>query len=104
MVMTAPWIDLHCHLDKLAEGPSEALAQAKAAGVERVITIGTEPADHPVVVALAKKHFPQVACTLGVHPHDSSAFSEEAEDFMRQHFNEPYVVAVGEIGLDYYYD
>lgn len=100
----ASWIDLHCHLDKLAEGPEAALRQAEEAGVERVITIGTEPADHPVVLELARKHFPKVACTLGVHPHDAVSFDDTCRDFMRKHLPEPEVVAVAEIGLDYYYD
>jgi TatD DNase family protein len=98
------WIDLHCHLDKLEEGPETALELAASAGVERVITIGTEPADHPVVVSLAQKHFPKVACTLGVHPHEATSYTPDVEKFMRQHLADSYVVAVGEIGLDYYYN
>jgi TatD DNase family protein len=41
---------------------------------------------------------------LGVHPHDANVYTPEGEDFMRQHFGDKEVVAVGEIGLDYYYD
>lgn len=98
------WIDVHTHLNFLEISPEEALTRAKASGVDRVITIGTEPSDHPVVLALAKKYFPQVACTLGIHPHEATLFTPEVEAFIRQHATEPWVVAVGEIGLDYYYN
>ncbi len=102
--MATPWIDLHCHIDKLEETPDEVLARAAAEGVDRLITIGTEPKDHPVVLELAKKYFPKVACTLGVHPHDATELTDEALEFMRENLAHPYVVAVAEIGLDYYYN
>lgn len=95
---------MHCHLDKLEEGVEAALAQAKQNGVDHVVTIGTGPDDHPVVLALAQKYFPQVYCTLGVHPHEGSVYTEEIGKWMRQHLPDPTVIAVGEIGLDYYYN
>lgn len=98
------WIDVHTHLNMLEVPPEEALAQAEAAGVERMLTIGTQPSDHPVVLDLARRFYPKVHCTLGVHPHDAEAYTSEGEVFMRQHFADKEVVAVGEIGLDYYYD
>lgn len=98
------WIDLHTHLNMLEISPQEALDQAKLAGVEHVITIGTQPDDHPVVLDLARKYYPRVHCTLGVHPHDAKAYTSEGEAFMRAHFQDPEVVGVGEIGLDYYYE
>ena len=99
------WIDVHTHLNFL-KGVSvdEALVQGRAAGVSRFITIGTEPKDHPVVLEIAEKHFPEVACTLGVHPHEGQIYSDEAEKFIDANVTRPYVVAVGEIGLDYYYE
>lgn len=97
------WIDLHCHLDKLKKQPSESIADAKAVGVERIVTIGTDPSDLPVVLAIAEKYFPEVYCTLGIHPHDGGQYTPEAEKFIRDHLQRPEVVAVGEIGLDYYY-
>ena len=102
------FIDVHVHLDKLKTPFEEALVSAAAAGVTRVITIGTEPGDHPVVLGYAKKYFPQVACTLGIHPHEAERWSEDVNDWIRSKvlstdaFESRGIVAVGEIGLDYY--
>ncbi|WP_373999106.1 TatD family hydrolase [Bdellovibrio bacteriovorus] len=98
------WIDIHAHLNMLEEGVEAAIANAKAAGVRKIITIGTEPGDHPIVLDIARKYYPDVYCTLGVHPHDGKVYTEEAGRFIEEHSSEPCVVAVGEIGLDYYYD
>lgn len=102
--MMTTWIDMHAHLDKLDEGPEAALMQARAAGVKKIITIGTEPADHPIVLALSQKYYPEVFCTLGVHPHEGSLYTAEAGQFIEENLSLPTVVAVGEIGLDYYYE
>ena len=99
------WIDVHTHLNFLKDTtPEEGLAAARAAGVTRFITIGTEPKDHPVVLDLAHKYFPEVACTLGVHPHEGAIFDEVVEKYLDEHASDPVVAAIGEIGLDYYYD
>lgn len=98
------WIDVHAHLNMLEEGVEAAIANAKAAGVRKIVTIGTEPEDHPIVLDIARKYYPDVYCTLGVHPHDGKSYTEEAGKFIEAHAQEPVVVAVGEIGLDYYYD
>lgn len=100
----ASWIDVHAHLNMLEHSPEETIKLAQAAGVERIITIGTGPDDHPVVLDLAQKWGPVVSCTLGVHPHDANTFTLEVEEFMKAHLPRPEVVAVGEIGLDYYYE
>lgn len=102
------FIDVHCHLDKLKIPVAEALAQAAALCVTRVITIGTGPEDHPVVLELAKKYFPQVSCTLGIHPHEAELWNESVNDWIRSKVNSVDksesrgIVAIGEIGLDYY--
>ena len=102
--MKTRWIDIHTHLNFLEISPEEALQRAEEAGVDRVITIGTEPGDHTVVLDLARKYFPQVSCTLGVHPHEAKKYDDQVESFLREHLPEKEVVAVAEIGLDYYYD
>jgi TatD DNase family protein len=97
------WIDTHTHLNFLKERtPLEAIKEAKTKGIEQFINIGTNSEDHPVVLDLAKKH-PEVFCTLGVHPHDAKDF-KKAKDFMLKNLENDKVVAVGEIGLDFYYD
>lgn len=98
------WIDLHTHLDKLEEGPDEALKNAAAAGIEKVVTIGTEPEDLPVVLELTKKYPGRVFCTLGIHPHEGVRYTPEVGTFIEQNLSHPAVIAVGEIGLDYYYE
>lgn len=98
------WIDVHVHLDKLEEGVEVALQQAKQAGVERVITIGTDPNDLPVVLELAEKHAPMVFCTLGIHPHEAELWDHRVADYIREKALHPRVVGLGEMGLDYYYN
>lgn len=98
------WLDLHCHLNFLEQSPEEAIASAQAVGVERMVTIGTCAEDHPDVLNLVKKFFPVVHGTLGVHPHEAKDYDQKTEDFIRAHLNDPGIVAVAEIGLDYYYD
>lgn len=98
------WIDIHAHLNMLEEGVDAAIQNAKAVGVKKIITIGTQPEDHPIVLGIARKYYPEVYCTLGVHPHDGGTYTEAAGQFIEAHISEPCVVAVGEIGLDYYYD
>jgi len=98
------WIDVHTHLDRLEGGPEAALRLAQDAGVKRLITIGTEPADLPLVIELAEKFAPYVFCTIGVHPHDGVKYNSEVGEFLRKNASHPRVVAIGEIGLDYYYN
>jgi TatD DNase family protein len=98
------WIDVHCHLNMLEEGVEAAIQNAKAAGVRKIITIGTELNDLPLVLDLAHKYAPDVYCTLGIHPHDGKTYTDEVGKFILENAKDPSVVAIGEIGLDYYYD
>lgn len=102
--MPMGFIDVHAHLDMLETSPEETLALAKAQGVNRIVTIGTEPEDHPKVLAIAQRLYPEVYCTLGFHPHHGSEWNSESEKFLLEHLADKEVVAVGEIGLDYYYN
>ncbi len=99
-----PWIDVHCHINMLEASAEESVKSALQQGVQRLITIGTCPDDHSTVLALAQAHASYVYCTLGVHPHEARLFDSKVEGFLRQHLTDPRVVAVGEIGLDYYYN
>lgn len=98
------WIDVHTHLNMLEMSPEQALADAATNQVNNVITIGTCPDDLPVVLQLAQKYFPKVACTLGIHPHEASLYTPEIEQFIRDNGQRREVVAIGETGLDYYYE
>jgi TatD DNase family protein len=98
------WIDVHTHLNMLEIPPEQALRQADEQHVDRMITIGTCPDDLPRVLELARRFAPKVACTLGIHPHEAELFTAEIEKWIRENATAPEVVAIGETGLDYYYN
>lgn len=98
------WTDVHTHLQMLEMTPEEAIAESAKHSVERFITIGTGPDDWEFVLEAVDKYQPKVFGTLGNHPHDVEMWDQDADDFLMKHLDHPRIVAVGEIGLDYYYD
>ncbi len=100
-------IDSHCHLDdkKYAEDLDGVLERAAAAGVTRMLSIGTGdgPPELDRAVRLAER-YPQIVASVGVHPHDAAKFTPRTADDLRALAGEGKVVAFGEIGLDYHYD
>ncbi len=98
------FIDVHTHIDMLELDPQIVLKAAREAGVDHMITIGTHHADHLKIVEMVEALKPQVFGTLGIHPHEAKDYNDEAEAFMRAHLNDKRIVAVGEIGLDYFYE
>lgn len=102
MTRDLPWTDDHCHLHDRegAAGPvADVVAAARAAGVGRMITVGCDLADSRAAIAVAANH-PGVYATAGVHPHEAVHGVEGIEALLP----EPGVVAVGECGLDYFYE
>jgi TatD DNase family protein len=99
--MSAVWTDAHCHLDDegMPGGAEAALAAARAAGVTRLITIGTDARHSAAAVALAAAHT-DVWATVGLHPHDAVDGVASIVELL----DRPRVVGVGECGLDYHYD
>lgn len=97
------WIDTHTHFDMLETPPLQALKEAQAQGVYRFINIGTTPEDHPRVLEFTQAHYPVVQCALGVHPHDAKLYSHEVEAYLKEKSQLKEVIAIGEIGLDFYY-
>jgi TatD DNase family protein len=95
-------VDTHCHLDMLDDVPG-ALARMRAAGVARCVTIGVDPGSNEASVALARAH-PEVAATVGLHPHDARLRTDEVMERLAALARAPEVVGVGEAGLDYHYD
>lgn len=97
--------DSHCHLtdDRLIGEVDAVIARARAAGVTRMVTVGTGPDDAEAAAALAARA-PEVWASAGIHPHDASSADEAALSRIRDVLSRPRVVALGEIGLDYHYD
>lgn len=99
-----PLIETHCHLDYLEGAALEhALQAARAANIERIITIAVSPDNQDKVMQLAQQH-EQVWGTQGVHPHDADAYTDAVEALIRANARHEKIRAIGEIGLDYYYD
>lgn len=99
-------IDTHCHLNydyDGGKGPAELVAECKQNGVDYLITIATDHTNFEAVQKISDT-FPNVYHTIGVHPHDASTVNDEVLKFMRPFLDHPKCVAVGEIGLDYYYE
>ena len=97
-------IETHCHLDYLKDRPlEETLRLAADVGVEQIITIGVDPQNLDGVVAIAEAHA-TVYFSQGIHPHDSKDATQVEWDKIRARASHPKMVAVGEIGLDYYYN
>lgn len=97
-------IETHCHLDYLDNAQlDEELRAARTVGVERIITIAVSPDNLSVVRRLAETK-PAVYCTQGIHPHEAEKYAAEVRDEIRSHTSHAKVVAIGEIGLDYFYD
>lgn len=98
-------VDSHAHLDASAfdEDRAEVVARALEAGVGAILTAGTDLESSRQAVALAEA-YPGVFAAVGVHPHDAASATEETFVQLRQLCNHPKVLAVGEIGLDFYRD
>lgn len=98
-------IDSHCHLDfpKLAEERDAVVARARAAGVGTMLTIGTKLSQFAGVRAAAEA-YPDVWCSVGIHPHEAEAEPDVQAERLLAEANHPKVVAFGETGLDYYYE
>ena len=98
-------IDSHCHLnyEGLAERRDEVLASARAAGVTGFLNISTRQREWDDVIAVAEAN-EDVWATVGVHPHEADAHPDLGASALVVATSHPDVIAIGECGLDYYYD
>ncbi len=98
-------IDSHCHLDfnSFDKDRPEVLARAKQAGVIAFINPGLNLENSRQVVAMAEK-IPNLYAAVGFHPNDALGFNDEGLVHLQALAGHPKVVAIGEIGLDYYWD
>lgn len=100
-------IDAHCHLEpKDFAAPPEVIARAREAGLVHAIVVGQfhAPGDFGHALEVAAQHPDFLSPTLGIHPHDVARATEADFQTVEQTCARPEVVAVGEAGLDYYYD
>ena len=96
-------VDTHCHLDfpEFDDDRDRVVAAARAAGVAAVITIGTDLPSSRRAVELAER-YPEVFAAVGIHPHSAAEATPAALAELRRLARHPRVLAIGEIGLDYY--
>jgi TatD DNase family protein len=100
-------VDAHCHLEPKDFPDLDAvLARARAAGVERAVFIGQfhGPGDWGHALRVARARPEQLVATLGIHPHEAARATAADWAELERLCSTPEVVAVGEAGLDYYYD
>ncbi len=98
-------IDSHCHLDfpELAADRAGVLARAKAAGIDGMVTISTRVKRFDEIKAIAEENA-EVWCSVGTHPHHADEELDIFTDDLVRLSAHPKCVAIGEAGLDYFYD
>lgn len=98
-------IDSHAHLqdERFADDVSEVVARAFESGISHIVCIGYDLASSRQALEMAQADSRILAAT-GIHPHEASVFTEQDLEELYELARQPQVVAVGEIGLDYYYD
>jgi TatD DNase family protein len=98
-------IDSHCHLnyEGLVERQCEVLANARARGVSGFLNISTRQREWGDIIAVAERE-PDVWASVGVHPHEADAHPDLGAAALVEGADHPRVIAIGECGLDYYYD
>ncbi len=96
-------IDTHAHLDACAVSPDEAIARAGAAGVEKILAVGSGVESCRFALDLARANV-GVYAILGIHPHQAGEATASDLEAVEELLSDPRAVAVGETGLDYYRD
>lgn len=101
------FVDTHCHI-QFADyelDPEEVISDALASGVTRMICVGCSLSDSKLGIEFAKRH-KSIWASIGVHPHEAKHYvnNSKALQELRSLAEKPRVVAVGEIGLDYFYN
>ena len=98
-------VDSHCHLDfpDFAEERADIVARALAAGVGRMVTISTRVKRFQQIIEITET-FDEVFCSVGTHPHNAAEELDVTTDDLVRLAEHPKVVAIGEAGLDYFYD
>jgi TatD DNase family protein len=98
-------IDSHCHLNYagLVEREDEVLDRARERGVAGFLNISTRQSEWGAIVGTAERH-PDVWASIGVHPHEADSHADLGAAALVAAADHPRVIAIGECGLDYFYD
>ncbi|WP_336987653.1 TatD family hydrolase [Altererythrobacter aquiaggeris] len=98
-------IDSHCHLeyDGLVEEQKTVLMRARQSGVGGFLNISTRQSEWDQVIATAERE-PDVWASVGIHPHEADGHADLGAAALLAKTRSPKVIAIGETGLDYYYD
>lgn len=98
-------VDSHCHLEYkgLIEDQAAVITRARAAGVGAFLNISTRKSEWDQVVATAARE-PDIFASVGIHPHEADAHADLGRAALLAATAHPKVIAIGETGLDYYYD
>jgi TatD DNase family protein len=98
-------IDSHCHLnyDGLVERQAEVLEAARSRGVAGFLNISTRQREWGDIIAVAERE-PDVWASVGVHPHEADSHPDLGSAVLAEAAAHPRVIAIGECGLDYFYD
>jgi len=98
-------IDTHCHINtsKFDEDRDDVISHAFESGVEKIIIPAIEPNDFDGIMELVNK-YENVFCGIGIHPHNVANVTDKDLDKVKEYCKKDKVVAIGEIGVDYFYD
>jgi TatD DNase family protein len=98
-------VDSHCHLEYkgLVEDQADVLSRARAAGVGAFLNISTKRAEWEQVAATATRE-PDVFASVGIHPHEADPHEDLGRDVLLAATENSRVIAIGETGLDYFYE
>jgi TatD DNase family protein len=99
------FVDSHCHLNYkgLVEDQAAVLGRARAAGVSKMLNISTRASEWDAVIATAERE-DDVMASIGIHPHEADIHPDVETGTLVEKAKHPKVIAIGESGLDYYYD
>ena len=97
-------IDSHTHLDSCEQDNSALVAEAQAAGVTKLLTVGTDEDSCKLALAAAEAHPGVVFAAVGLHPNSATGWSQSDREWIRRLASHPSCVAVGETGIDLYRD
>ena len=96
-------IDSHCHLDSCSPPDDELVARARQSGIDRIATVGMNPASIERALAAARTH-EEVFAIVGHHPNEAGGYDDDARAGIDAAARDERAVAIGETGLDYFRD